>query len=279
MPKAVVNGINIHYQRMGQGPDVVMIHGIASNLALWLNIQRALVDEFRVTAYDLRGHGYSDMPPSGYTSADMVADLNALLDNLGIGKTHLVGHSFGGLVALHYTVLYPGRVDKLFLADTGIPAVEKERKSTSVVEAWKKRLNNFGVAVPEDKQDDISYLMSQTRKLRQGLIQNSGIKRRRMGALPSIERLTQLMETTSILEEFRTTAGLTLDNICQIRHPVFISYGERSPSMATCRYLQENLPNCKSVIIPNAGHFHLLAQPEIFIKNLREFLHDSVSTN
>lgn len=272
MPKTIVNGINIHYQCMGQGADVVMIHGIASNLALWLNIQRALLDEFRVTVYDLRGHGYSDMPPKGYTSADMAADLNFLLDNLGIEKNHLVGHSFGGLVALHYTVLHPGRVDKLVLVDTGIPAVEKERKSTSVIEAWKNKLNSFGVVIPEDKQDDISYLMSQTRKLRQGLIRNSGIKRRRMGALPSIERLTRLMETTSILEEFRTTAGLTLDKIRQIHHPVFISYGERSPSMATCRYLQENLPNCKSVIIPNAGHFHLLAQPEVFVRNLREFI-------
>jgi len=272
MSKTVVNGINIHYQRMGQGPDVVMVHGIASNLALWLNIQRALLGEFRVTTYDLRGHGYSDAPATGYTSADMADDLNALLNELGIKQTYLVGHSFGGLVALHYTVLHPERVIKLVLADTGIPAVEPSRKGKSIIEAWKERLDKFGVDVPDDKQDDMAYLMGQTRKLRQGLIQNSGMKRRRMGALPSIQRLTRLMETTSILDEFRSVAGLTLDKINKIAHPVLISYGDRSPSMATCKYLREHLPHCTSVIVPNAGHFHLLAHPEIFVKNLRAFL-------
>lgn len=272
MPKILVNGINFHYQRRGEGADVVMIHGIASNLALWLNIQPVLAEDFRVTAYDLRGHGYSDIPLNGYTSADMAADLNGILDNLDIKQTHLVGHSFGGLVALHYTVLHPERVIKLVLADTGVPAVETSRKSMPVFEVWRNRLANFGFSVPEDKQDDINYLMTQTRRLRQQSAQSSGIKRRRMGALPSIKRLTQLMEDTSILSEFRETAGLTLNKICQICHPVLISYGERSPSMASCQYLTEHLPNCKSVIIPNAGHFHPVGHPEVFVKNLKTFL-------
>lgn len=273
MPKILVNGINFHYQSRGEGPDIVMIHGIASNLALWLNIYPVLAEDFKVTTYDLRGHGYSDIPPNGYTSADMAADLNAILDSLDIKQTHLVGHSFGGLVALHYTVLHPERVIKLVLADTGVPAVET-RKSMPVLEVWKNRLLSFGVSVPEDKQDDISYLMTETRKLRQQSAHSSGIKKRRMGALPSIKRLTQLMENTSLLSEFREAAGLTLDKICQINHPVLISYGERSPSMATYQYLRDNLPNCKSVIIQNAGHFHPAGRPKVFLENLREFLLD-----
>jgi len=271
MPKIFVNDINIHYQRIGQGPDVVMIHGIASNLALWLNIQRALAEEFRVTTYDLRGHGYSDMPPSGYNSADMAADLNALLDHLGIERTHLVGHSFGGLVALHYTVLYPNRVDRLILADTGIPAVENSRKSNPVFEEWQERLKNFGVSIPDDKQDDVDYLLIQTRKVRESFLSPKA-KRRKMGVLPSIERLSRLIKTTSILDDFRSTAGLTLDKICRIRHQLFICYGERSPSTVSRQYLQENLPNCTSAIVPNAGHFHLLTQPEMFMKKVNEFL-------
>ena len=272
MPKAFVNGINIHYRHVGQGPCLVMIHGIASNLALWLNIQRAMAEEFQVTTYDLRGHGYSDMLPEGYTSADMAADLNALLDHLDIEQTYLVGHSFGGLVALHYTVLHPERVVKLVMADTGIPAVETHRKGKPALDAWRERLKNLGVSVPDDKQDDVDYLIRQSRKLRQQLTQTSSVRRRRLGGLPSIERLARLMGTTSILNDFRTTAGLTLDKICQVSHPTFLSYGERSPSMASCQYLTEHLPNCKSVIIPNAGHFHPVAHLEEFVKNLREFL-------
>jgi pimeloyl-ACP methyl ester carboxylesterase len=163
-----------------------MIHGIASNLALWLNIQPVLAEDFKVTTYDLRGHGYSDMPLKGYTSADMADDLNGILDSLDIKQTHLVGHSFGGLVALHYTVLHPGRVIKLVLADTGVPAVETARKSMPVLEMWRDRLAKFGISVPDDKQDDVNYLITQTRKLRQQSAHSSEIKKRRMGGLPNI---------------------------------------------------------------------------------------------
>jgi pimeloyl-ACP methyl ester carboxylesterase len=278
MPKILVNGINFHYQCRGEGPDIVMIHGIASNLALWLNIQPVLAEDFRVTTYDLRGHGYSDMPPNGYTSADMAGDLNGILDSLDIKQTHLVGHSFGGLVALHHTVFHPERVIKLVLADTGVPAVETSRKSVPVLEMWIDRLAKFGISVPEDKQDDINYLIMQTRILRQQSAYSSGIKKRRMGGLPSVNGLTQLLESTSILNDFREAAELTLNKICQISHPVLISYGERSPSMATYQYLRDNLPNCKSVIIQNAGHFHPLGQSKLVLKNFREFLHNQVST-
>ena len=272
MPKILVNGVNFHYQRSGKKQDVVMIHGIASNLALWLNIQPVLAEDFRVTSYDLRGHGYSDIPPNSYTSADMAADLNGILDSLDIKQTYLVGHSFGGLAALHYTVLHPERVIKLVLADTGIPAVETSRKSMPALEVWRNRLAKFGISVPDDKQDDVNYLITQTRKLRQQGAHSSGIKRRRMGGLPNIEGLTQLMENTSILSDFREIAGLTLNKICQVYHPVLISYGERSPSITTYQYLRDNLPNCKSVLIQGAGHFHPLGRSEEFIRNLNSFL-------
>ena len=97
MPKAKINGLTVHYQQMGLGPDLVMIHGLFANLAFWyLSVLPALARNFRVTVYDLRGHGYSDMPQRGYTSFDMAADLHALLDTwesseLILWATALVG--------------------------------------------------------------------------------------------------------------------------------------------------------------------------------------------
>ena len=77
MPTATVNQIALHFLQIGTGPDVVMVHGLAANLAFWnLAIAPALAQSFRVTTYDLRGHGRSDMPPSGYTMRDMVGDLH-----------------------------------------------------------------------------------------------------------------------------------------------------------------------------------------------------------
>ena len=73
MPKMRIrSGVTLHYQRVGQGPDVVMIHGLTGNLAVWhLKIIPMLMDRFRILTYDLRGHGYSEMPPSGYSATDI----------------------------------------------------------------------------------------------------------------------------------------------------------------------------------------------------------------
>ena len=65
MPKIDANGISQHYLTVGRGPDVVMLHGFLGNLAVWhLNIVPELRAEFRVTAVDLRGHGYSEVTPA-----------------------------------------------------------------------------------------------------------------------------------------------------------------------------------------------------------------------
>src|SRR4051812_10677918 len=121
MPKLNVNGIDLHYIALGHGPNVVMLHGFLGNLAVWhLQIAPQLRNHFRITTYDLRGHGYSQVTPSGYTAADMANDLKGLLDNLGIEKASLVGHSYGADVCLYFSLLYPERVDKLVALEPGL---------------------------------------------------------------------------------------------------------------------------------------------------------------
>src|SRR5947209_6975260 len=154
MPKALVNGILLHYQQIGQGPDVVMVHGITGNQAIWhLEIIPALMQEYRLTTYDLRGHGYSDMPPTGYTTADHARDLDHLLDELGIEHTCLVGHSFGAEIALHYAILHPQRVNRLALIEPAIAALASLRESKDWIgwKYWRDRLSTGGVSVPPEK--------------------------------------------------------------------------------------------------------------------------------
>src|SRR4051812_43571302 len=110
--KAVLrSGIRLHYQQVGEGPDVVMVHGITGHLAIWhLRTAPALADDFRITTYDLRGHGYSDAPPSGYSPDAMATDLIELLDALEIERPVIVGHSYGADIALYHAARHPERV-------------------------------------------------------------------------------------------------------------------------------------------------------------------------
>src|SRR5437763_12768203 len=102
MPSATARGIKFSERQDRVGPDVVLIHGVAGNMAVWYlcGLVRALSQHFRVTAYDLRGHGYSESTPEGYTSRDMADDLLGLLRELGIERAYLLGHSFGAAIAL-----------------------------------------------------------------------------------------------------------------------------------------------------------------------------------
>ncbi len=109
MPKIKANGVNLHYITVGAGPDIVMLHGFLGNLAVWhLYMAPILRREYRVTTYDLRGHGYSDVTDTGYTAADMAEDLRCLLDEMGIEKPILVGHSFGADIAMYFSSRHPG---------------------------------------------------------------------------------------------------------------------------------------------------------------------------
>src|SRR5947208_13610428 len=112
MPFCHANGLRFHYQQAGQGPDVALVHGLTGDLSIWFlcKAMQTLGERYRVTAYDLRGHGYTDAPPEGYTSADHAADLFGVMDALGIERTTVVGHSFGGVIAMHAAVLAPERM-------------------------------------------------------------------------------------------------------------------------------------------------------------------------
>ena len=271
MPKAFVNEINIHYVQSGKGPHLVLIHGIASNLGLWqLSILPALAEDFRVTMYDLRGHGYSDMPPTGYTPDHMVADFGGLADYLGIERASILGHSYGGVVALYYAVLHPERVDKLIIADTGVPALEPRKGREAVLLRWREALRREGLEVPDEKAEDVVYLMEQTMRSR-------GRFRRGMGVQRSMARVTRFFNTTSFSNEYRENPGLTLEMIRQIQAPALLIYGDRSPMTVSFQALRENLPNCTTTIIPDGGHLYPLDQPETFVSHIKGFLQEHSS--
>lgn len=126
MAIAEINGVRIAWQQMGEGPDLVLVHGLATNRAFWFGIASALAGRYRVTLYDLRGHGYSEMPASGYSARDLGADLLALMDVVEIPQAAVIGHSYGGGAALEAAVMSPERVSRLALLDTRVQRLQPQ---------------------------------------------------------------------------------------------------------------------------------------------------------
>lgn len=116
-------GVKIHYTVQGDGPPVVLIHGLLSSAQMnWTlpGITAAVAKHHKVIAIDCRGHGRSDKPEkeSDYGPA-MAEDVVRLLDHLGIKKAHVAGYSMGGMIALKLAVLHPERVESLLLCGMG----------------------------------------------------------------------------------------------------------------------------------------------------------------
>jgi pimeloyl-ACP methyl ester carboxylesterase len=278
MPTITANGVSLHYLQMGSGPDLVMLHGISGNLAVWhLRMVPLLQDHFRVTTYDLRGHGNSSMPPSGYSTRHMAADLCALLDELGIPDVDIVGHSYGADIALHFALLHPTRVRKLALIEPGIPALMQDRKHVDW-EGWRYWADILeqltGQPVPVEKRNDVAYMVRRSFEVPVVYGPLKGLPRRR-------DRVLKLLDTTTMVADYEMVDELTLANISTIPHPKLLLYDGASAWMSSFRVLRDLLQNCEPVVLPGSElrHFAPLEAPEILVQQLMRFLTQPARTN
>lgn len=268
MPKLKINGVNLHYISVGGGPDLVMLHGFLGNLAVWhLQIAPQLRRSFRVTTYDLRGHGYSEVTPTGYTAGEMADDLAALLDELGIERTHLVGHSFGADICLYFALKYPDRVKKLVALEPGLAALVEQRKhhSWGGWSYWVSKLEEVGITVPEDKRTDLEYLLDVSLNTPKFYGPARGLPRNR-------EPLLRLIRETTLLADYEVIGDLTLDAVRTIRTPTLLMYGDQSHFLSSFEVLRDVLPNCQPRLLPGGEHFGPLEQPRLLTEAIIEFL-------
>lgn len=262
MAKATLrSGITLHYQQVGQGPDLVLLHGLTGNLAVWhLKMVPMLWDRFRVTTYDLRGHGYSDVTPSGYTPDDMATDLNDLLDVLGIEQAAFVGHSYGADTALYFALNHPERARAVIAIEPALPAMIhlREREDWEGWNYWVEVLEKSGQTVPAEKRTDVQYLLRESLKMP-----------KKWGPLQGLPRnpkpFLRLLDETTMPDDTLQVGSLSLDRIGDVSTPVTLMCCESSSFITTHEYLVSHLPNVRSVILPRTewGHFGPLEQPEL----------------
>jgi len=125
VPVEVVNGVRLHTQALGRsGSRLVLVHGmLLGALSSWyFTCAPFLARRRRVLMYDLRGHGLSEVPPTGYRLSDQSAELAELLRLVANGeRVSVVGHSFGGAIALRFALDFPELVERVVVVEAPLP--------------------------------------------------------------------------------------------------------------------------------------------------------------
>lgn len=108
--------VRLAYDATGEGPPLIILHGLFGSARNWQSPARRLAGHFRVICVDQRNHGRS-AHTAGFDYTDMAADLGALMDELGLPAANLVGHSMGGKTAMSFALAHPERVTRLVMVD------------------------------------------------------------------------------------------------------------------------------------------------------------------
>jgi pimeloyl-ACP methyl ester carboxylesterase len=285
VPSVLVNGVRLNHVQMaapelgGPHEDLVMVHGLATNMAFWyFHYAAVFARRYRVTVYDLRGHGRSEMTPGGYTPQSMARDLVALLDHLAIPRAHFLVHSFGGAVTLNLAQVAPERIASLVLADTHISAARG-----AAGQVWdygagiQALLDEAGVAL--DTRDPYFGYRLLTEVARMQLDREPvppGLERLvgplvASGAGRTAAQWLHLMRNTSAQKELMGEDGLTLEVLRQMRFPILAMYGDNSPAWLTGEELLHVWPHAEFRRVRNAGHFFPSSRPAEVIQACSRF--------
>jgi 3-oxoadipate enol-lactonase len=251
--KTTANGISMHYTFDGPkgAPLVTMSNSLASNLSMWDPQIPALTSRYRVLRYDTRGHGGTDAPAGPYSLEELTEDLRALLQALGISRTHFVGLSMGGMIGQMMALKYPQMLQSVVLCDT------MSRVPTEAKPLWDERIH-----------------MAETRGM-EPLVEST-IARwftepfRQQGA-PVLDQVRTMIRTTPT----RGYAALNLtDRLKEITLPTQIIVGEDDPGtpVSASRTIHEQIKGSELVILKSAAHLSNLEQAAAFNQALTAFL-------
>jgi pimeloyl-ACP methyl ester carboxylesterase len=251
------NGLEIAYQRVGNGPPLVLVHGAAVDSRMWQPQLDALADEFTVVAWDEPGAGRSSDVPADLRLAGYANCLAALIDELDLGPAHVAGLSSGGTVVLELYRHHPELVTTLILVDTyagwkgSLPAEEVRARVEGVRQMLAAPAHLFDPTLPglfagDRPAEFVSLLKEMAAGVRPG----------------SLRTLLFMMAEAD-----------QRDLLPRIAVPSLLIWGEqdaRSPLSVARQFLQA-IPDATLVVIPDAGHVSNLEQPGPFNDAVREF--------
>jgi pimeloyl-ACP methyl ester carboxylesterase len=249
--------LEIAYERVGEGPPLVFVHGAAGDGRLWRPQLAALADEFTVVAWDEPGAGRSSDVPADFGLVDYAKCLAALIEALALGPAHVAGISWGGTVVQELYRHDPGLVASLILIDTyagwkgSLPEDEVRARVAGARQMLAAPAEDFDPALP-------------------GLFAGDPPAE----FVPLLEEIAAAVRPESLRTQLFVMAEVDQSDLLpRIAAPTLLIWGEldaRSP-LSVAHQFEQAIPDAKLVVIPRSGHVSNLEQPEQFNEAVREF--------
>src|SRR5918994_3701281 len=268
-----LHGHRVVYRMAGNGPPVVLIHGMVNSSRHWEEVALRLADDYTIIAPDLIGHGDSATPRGDYSLGAHAAAIRDQLAVLGIERASVVGHSLGGGVAMQFFYQFPQRVQRLALISSGglgrevspmlrgaaLPGAGAllwagtHRHLHTALDRWGERLGGRGSALGPQLQA-IARAMPP--------LDEPGARR-------------AFLQTLRAVIDSRGQKDRARDRLYLLGAlPTLVVWGERDHTipLAHGRDAAEAIPNCRFVTLPKAAHFPNIEDPEGLAAALRDFL-------
>ncbi|MEM9620539.1 MAG: alpha/beta fold hydrolase [Pseudomonadota bacterium] len=249
MPSLDRDGVQIHYQTYGSGPALLLTHGFSATAQMWQDQIDALSAAHTLILWDMRGHGQSDSPPddSLYSEALTVADMAALLDELGFADAVVGGLSLGGYMSLAFHATYPERVRGLLIIDCG-PGYKQDAGRA----AWNQ--------TALQRAEEIESLGEAA--LEGGSAERSSAQHKDINGLVYAARNMLTQENARVI-----------NSLPQINVPALVVVGEQDePFLAASDYMAHKIPGAVKLVIADAGHAANMDQPKVFNEGILAFL-------
>ena len=254
MLKAKVNGINLSYERRGQGVPLVLLHGYPLDHSIWEPLAALLEDVFDLILPDLRGFGQSQVAGTGFAMSDFAADVAGLLDKLNIQNAALVGHSMGGYAALAFARAYPNRVLGLGLVSSQALADTPEGKAGRYKQAEAILANGV-----REVAESMSAKLTAKPQL-QSWLKELILQQPPQGLAQALHALAERPDSTSLLAGFHSPLVL-VHGMADALIPI-----ERA------RAIKAAVLGAHLTEVPDAGHMPMLEAPEKTAEALKALL-------
>ncbi|HEY8814695.1 MAG TPA: 2-succinyl-6-hydroxy-2,4-cyclohexadiene-1-carboxylate synthase [Candidatus Dormibacteraeota bacterium] len=261
MPLLEGSDVSLNYEVIGEGSPVTLLHGFTQSGQSWREVISLMPDRWQWILPDLRGHGATRVRPGApYTMEASTADLELLWDSLGIARTHLVGYSMGGRLALHVATARPDRLLSLLTIGAHAGLEEEARKGRRRDdEALAERIETDGL------ESFVNYWS--------GLPLFEGLQRRGPSFLAQVRAARMDNHAASLAQSLRGMGAGAMrpvwNDLARVKVPSTFVAGQLDHGYAgSARRLAASVPQGRVVLVQRAGHTAHQERPEAFSRLL-----------